>query len=102
MVRLIQTLALGAALVALITCIWRDYGILAALPRVAIAYLATFFVGAAFALGGRVLGDAVARPAAPVATSAARPPVRKRREKAPLPVTVEAAAPTGGAAGAES
>jgi hypothetical protein len=91
MVRLIQTIALGAALVTLITCIWRDYGILAALPRVAIAYLATFFLGAVLALGGRTLAEAVGR--RPADAAAAGGVARRRRGRAPTPVASETTAP---------
>jgi hypothetical protein len=92
MLRLIQTLALAAALVALGTCIWRDYGVLAALPRVAIAYLATFFLGAVLALGGRFLSDAAAKSAGPVAAGANAPAPRRRYERATTPPAGEAVA----------
>lgn len=79
MVRIIQTLALGAGLVTLITCIWRDYGILAALPRVALAYLATFFLGALVAIAARLLADAVAARPQPAPVEAKAPGGRRRR-----------------------
>lgn len=102
MVRLIQTLALGAALVTLITCIWRDYGVFAAVPRVAIAYLTTFFLGAVLVLGGRLLADLAAKPAVPVAAAAAKPAGRRRRERPPTPPTGDAAAVTADATAGES
>ncbi len=85
MLRLIQTLALGAALVTLATCIWRDYGFLAATSRVTVAYLATLILGAVLALGGRLLGAAAARSAAPAATVTTKGPARRRRERALTP-----------------
>ncbi len=98
MVRLIQTLALGAALVALVTCIWRDYGILAALPRVAIAYLATFFLGSVIALGARILADVAEKPAPPPPPTGKKTAARRRQERvAATPPAEPAASPTGGA-----
>jgi len=97
MLRLIQTLALGAALVALVTCIWRDYGILAALPRVAIAYLATFFLGAVLALGGRFLSATAAKRAAPVPAAGKTVASRRHHDRPPTPPAAEAAAPRAGA-----
>ena len=96
MVRLIQTLALGAALVALVSCIWRDYGVLAALPRVAIAYLATFFLGAVVALGARLLSDAAAKPATPPPAAGRKNATRRRQNRAATPPAGEPkAAPSG-------
>jgi hypothetical protein len=92
MVRLIQTLALGAALVTLATCIWRDYGVLAALPRVVVAYLAAFFLGAVIALGGRLLTDLAAKPAPPPPDPARKPATRRRQNRAPAPAPEEPAA----------
>ncbi len=89
MVRLIQTLALGAALVTLVSCIWRDYGVLAALPRVAVAYLATFFLGAVVALGARILTDAAAKPAAPPPEAGKKGAARRRPSRAATPPTAE-------------
>jgi hypothetical protein len=92
MLRFIQTLALGAALVTLITCIWRDYGVLAAVPRVAIAYLATFFLGALLALGGRFLADAANHATTPAAAAGKATMKRRRRERPPA-AQVEPAEP---------
>ncbi len=64
MVRVIQTLALGAALVTLASAIWRDYSLAAALRRVFTAYFAVFFMGAVVAVVARVLaGNAPPPPA---------------------------------------
>jgi len=98
MLRLIQTLALGAALIALGTCIWRDYGVLAALPRVAIAYLATFFLGAVLAIGGRFLSDVAGRPVASATAAGKSPASRRRHDRATPPPPAEVEAPRAGAA----
>ncbi len=97
MVRFIQTLALGAALVTLVSCIWRDYGVLAALPRVAVAYLATFFLGGLVALGARILTDAVAKPAAPTPAAGKKNAARRKTGRAATPPTTEPTSPPAGA-----
>jgi cytochrome b subunit of formate dehydrogenase len=45
MQRLVSTLAMSAALVAVGLALWRDYGVLVTLKRAAIAYFAMYAVG---------------------------------------------------------
>lgn len=40
--RLVHSLALGAAFVAVAVAVWRDYGAVTTLKRAAVAYIATF------------------------------------------------------------
>ena len=56
MSRLVHTIALLAALVVLISCLWRDYGLLVSLKRVVIAYLGSFFLAAGLVLALRSVG----------------------------------------------
>ena len=67
MQRVVNTLALMAALVALGVSIWRDAGPLDALRRAGIAYLGFFIVFAALALVFRAGVLAENRPAPPPA-----------------------------------
>ncbi|MDD5718682.1 MAG: hypothetical protein PHQ53_03230 [Candidatus Krumholzibacteria bacterium] len=53
MKRLIQTVAVGAALVAVASGIWLDYGALLTLKRAVVAYLAAYFLGGIMYLAGR-------------------------------------------------
>jgi uncharacterized membrane protein YcjF (UPF0283 family) len=64
--RLVNTIALGAALVTVGVSLWRDDTAWTALTRAAIAYLAFFIVGALLALAYRAGVVAENRPAAPV------------------------------------
>jgi hypothetical protein len=50
MTRLVHTVALGAALVAVLSALWGDYGVLVALKRAGIAYLVFYCLSALLAL----------------------------------------------------
>ena len=50
MQRLIHTIALTAALVAVLSCLWGDYGLLVGFKRAVISYLVFYCVGALLAL----------------------------------------------------
>ncbi len=68
MQRLIHTLGLAAALTAVVVSVWRDYGLLVALKRVAVSYLAVFFVASLLVLGYKLvvlLGADAETPAEP-------------------------------------
>lgn len=60
---LIQTLAIGAALVAVAIGVWRDYGAVLTLKRAAVAYLAVYFVAGVIYLAARSALRAVQDPA---------------------------------------
>jgi hypothetical protein len=53
MKRLVQTIALGAALIALAVGVWRDLDMLMTLRRAALGYLLAYFLTAAAILGCR-------------------------------------------------
>lgn len=55
MYQLIHTLATGAALIALIAALWQDWGLLATLKKMFIAYLGFFILGAVMALAVRIV-----------------------------------------------
>lgn len=55
MYQLIHTLAMGAALVALIAALWQDWGLIATLKRMFVAYLGFFILGAVMALAVRIV-----------------------------------------------
>lgn len=55
MYQLIHTLATGAALVALIAALWQDWGLLATLKKMFVAYLGFFILGAVMALAVRIV-----------------------------------------------
>ncbi len=88
MKRLVHTLALGAALVALALGIWRDYGAFTALKRATIAYLATYFAAGGLGLTARLAVNAVRDPEPVPADASAKG--RSRRMRRP---STEAAAP---------
>lgn len=48
--RVINTLALAAAVIALATCLWQEWGIFTTLKRVILSYLGFFFLGSIMAL----------------------------------------------------
>ncbi len=50
MYQLIHNLALGAALAALAAALWQDWGLVATLKKMVIAYLGFFILGAIMAL----------------------------------------------------
>ena len=52
----IHTLALGAALIALVAGLWQDWGTFTTLKRMFISYLAFYFLGAGMALVVRLVG----------------------------------------------
>ncbi len=64
MQRLIHTVALTAALVAVLSCLWGDYGLLAGFKRAVVSYLVFYCVGALLALVYRtgVLSEGRPRP----------------------------------------
>lgn len=55
MYQLIHTLAMGAALVALMAALWQDWGLLATLKKMFVAYLGFFILGAVMALAVRIV-----------------------------------------------
>lgn len=55
MYQLIHTLATGAALVALVAALWHDWGLLATLKKMFIAYLGFFILGAVMALSVHIV-----------------------------------------------
>jgi hypothetical protein len=77
--RLVQTIALAAALTAIALSVWRDYGLLLALKRAIIAYLSAYLVGAVLVLATRAALGALADPPPPPPPEPQR---RKRRRKA--------------------
>jgi hypothetical protein len=60
--QLVQTIALGAALVALALAVWRDYGAFTALKRALLAYLAAYFLAGGLGLATRAALGAVRDP----------------------------------------
>ena len=79
MFRLVHSVALAAALVTLVVCVWRDADVVTSLGRVVIAYLTTFGLGVAGVIRLRA--------------TAARPdpstPVVARPEKSAAPESLE-------------
>jgi hypothetical protein len=53
MKRLVQTVAIGAALVAVALGVWRDCGALLTLQRATLAYLLAYFLAGIMYLGGQ-------------------------------------------------
>ncbi|RKZ09496.1 hypothetical protein DRQ50_15075 [bacterium] len=53
MSRLIQTIALSAALVVLTVSLWQDWGLVTTVKRLVVSYLGFFFLGALAALAVR-------------------------------------------------
>lgn len=53
MKRLVQTVAIGAALIAVALGVWRDCGTLLTLQRAALAYLLAYFLAGIMYLGGQ-------------------------------------------------
>lgn len=50
MSKLVNTLAMTAALIAVLASLWQDYGLFVALKRAALAYFAFYVVGAVLML----------------------------------------------------
>ncbi len=48
--RIVNTMALAAALVALSTCLWQEWGLFITLKRVILSYLGFFFLGSVMAI----------------------------------------------------
>ncbi len=71
--RLVSTVALGAALVSVGVSIWREDGVVSALTRAVIAYLAFFIVSSLLALVYRAGVAAENRPKPPAPRRAAPP-----------------------------
>ena len=84
MQRLVQTLALGTALVALALGIWREYSVLAVLRRTAIAYLAAYFLGGAVSLACRTAVGALRDPEPEPEPKPSKSARRKRRGRHPV------------------
>lgn len=76
--RMIQTLAIGAALAAVAVGVWRDYGALLTLKRAAVAYLAVYFVAGAIYLAAAAALRAV-RDKPPPEESDGRQSARRRK-----------------------
>ena len=99
--RLVQTIALGAALLALATGVWKDYATLTVLRRVLVAYLAAYLVAGVLILIARAALGAVADPPPPPDPEAGRRkrrPARRRR----TPAEADAAAGSTDADGARA
>jgi len=60
--RLIHTIALGAALVALALAVWRDYGAFTALKRTVVSYLVAYFLAGGLGLAARAAVSALRDP----------------------------------------
>jgi len=89
--RIIQTIALGAALISIALGIWRDYGSMLALKRALIAYLAAYFLAGISCLAFRAALHAVRDPepvqeeeenSADAKRKARRKKAKKRRQEA--------------------
>lgn len=65
MSRLIQTIALVAALAVLAASLWQGWGLVTTVKRLAVAYLGFFFLGSMAALAVRA-GSLYEPPSAPV------------------------------------
>lgn len=99
MKRLVQTVALGAALLALAFGVWRDLDALMTLRRAALAYLVAYFLAAIAVLGCRAALRGVRDPdpePEPEPADAGRRSWRSRpaggESATPPPAAVEAAA----------
>jgi hypothetical protein len=86
--RTVQTLALGAALVALALGVWRDYGVAVAVKRTVIAYLAAYFLAGGVGLAAR----AALRASRDPEPDPEPEPDKPRRRRRPLPATQAAPA----------
>lgn len=53
--RVVNTIALMAAVVALGTCIWQEWGLFITLKRVILSYLGFFFLGSVMALAVKIV-----------------------------------------------
>lgn len=62
MQRIIQTIALGAALISIALGIWRDYGSMLTLKRALIAYMSAYFLAGLASLAFRAALHAVRDP----------------------------------------
>ena len=89
--RLVQTIALGAALVALALGVWRDYGAFTALKRATLAYLAAYFLAGGLSLITRAALGAVRDPEPEPETEPAPRKKRPRRPRRPAGVASAAA-----------
>ena len=56
MLRLVNTLALAAALVVLAVSLWQDWSLLATLKRMAVGYLGFYFLGAVAGVAVKLAG----------------------------------------------
>jgi hypothetical protein len=86
--RLVQTIALGAALLALGTGVWRDYGTWTVLERAGKAYLAAYLVAGVLVLITRGALGAVADPPPPPPE-----PEKPRRKRGRKRQTADGGAP---------
>lgn len=71
MSRLIQTIALTAALAVLAASLWQDWGLVTTVKRLVVAYLGFFFLGALAALAVRA-GSLYEAPSAPAQSARKR------------------------------
>ncbi len=93
--RMVQTVAVGAALSAVAVGVWRDYEPVATLQRAVGAYLAAYFAGGLVYLAGRAALRGVEDPPPPPAAEDAPNKSRRQRTEAsrrPPPAAVEPAA----------
>jgi len=82
--RLVQSIALGAAMVSLALGVWRDYGAYTALKRAVLAYLAAYFLAGGLGLATRAALSAVRDPE-PDPEPEAETDRRRRRKRRPAP-----------------
>ena len=98
MKRLVHTLALGAALVALALGVWRDYGAFTAVKRAGLSYLVAYFLAGGLGVATRAALWASRDPEPEPEPVPERKKKRRRRNRVPRvaaseeqPVAVEAA-----------
>jgi hypothetical protein len=89
MKRLVQTIALGVALVALAVGVWRDLDVLMTLRRAALGYLLAYFLTAAAILGCRAALRGAEDPAPELEPEAAQPAWRRTASRASGPDTTQ-------------
>ena len=91
--RLVHTLALGAALVALALGVWRDYGAFTAVKRAALSYLVAYFLAGGLGMAARA---ALYASRDPEPEPEPEPKKKRRRPKrAPKAAAVETPPPAG-------
>lgn len=98
MKRLVHTLALGAALVALSLGVWRDYGAFTAVKRAAMSYLVAYFLAGGLGVAARAALWASRDPEPEPEPAETSKKPRRRRRRQPR-IDAEQAPPVGEAAG---